>query len=79
MNAFETLEDTFSHLPFFKFEQVLESACENAREYLEDEGEEITEKTVREQATGCFLDNLNDMPREDALAVLADIIADILN
>ena len=79
MNAFQTLEQTFLRQPFPKFEQVLESACENAREYLEDEGEEITDKTIREHATGCFLDNLNDMPREDALAVLADIIADILN
>ena len=79
MNAFRTLENTFSHLPFSKLEQLIEGHCEFARDILEDEGEEITEKTIREHAIGCFLDNLNDMPREDALAVLADIIADILN
>ena len=46
---------------------------------MEEQGEEITNKAVREDAINCFLNNLNDMPREDALAVLADIIADILN
>jgi hypothetical protein len=79
MNAFETLDETFSHLPFSKLEQWLEVYCEGAREYLEGEGEEITEKAIRDHAIGSFLDNLNDMPHEDALAVLADIIADILN
>ena len=79
MNAFETLEQTFLHLPFSKFEQVLENYCDIARECMEEQGEEITDKAVREDAINCFLNNLNDMPREDALAVLADIIADILN
>tara|TARA_R110002012_G_scaffold194206_1_gene362029 strand:+ start:302 stop:541 length:240 start_codon:yes stop_codon:yes gene_type:complete len=79
MNAFQTLEQTFLHLPFSKLEQVLENYCDIAKECMEEQGEEITDKAVREDAINCFLNNLNDMPREDALAVLADIIADILN
>ena len=50
MNAFETLEKTFLRLPFSKLEQVLENYCDIARECMEEQGEEITDKAVREDA-----------------------------
>ena len=57
---------------------VLQGYWENACEQAEEEGLSIKENLnkIRQSAVESLIDNLNDMPKEDAITTLVDLYAE---